>query len=152
FAQTLRRFVPKESGNVPEVVKGQKIAVGSCSTCHNLGNAGGQVGTPWAVIAAAADPACSLDCFCRFRPEASFEQLQSRVVYEKSACEAPAEIQTSYWAAQAAEQSDRHGLWQDPDPVPPWEWRKEKRTMTRFQLVSWLLIGCCSTIAAFTDL
>src|SRR5215471_18498618 len=54
FAQTLGRFVPKESGNDPEVVKGQKIAVGSCATCHNLGNAGGQMaGTPWAVLAAA---------------------------------------------------------------------------------------------------
>ena len=53
FAQTLGRFVPKESGNDPEVVKGQKIAVGSCSTCHNLGNAGGQMGPPWAVLAAA---------------------------------------------------------------------------------------------------
>ena len=51
FAQTLGRFVPKESGNDPEVVKGQKIGVGSCSTWHNLGNAGGQMGTPWAVIA-----------------------------------------------------------------------------------------------------
>jgi hypothetical protein len=51
FAQTLGRFVPKESGDDPEVVKGQKIAVGSCSTCHNLGNAGGQMaGTPWAVL------------------------------------------------------------------------------------------------------
>jgi mono/diheme cytochrome c family protein len=30
----------RDSGNDPEVVKGQKIAVGSCSTCHHLGKAG----------------------------------------------------------------------------------------------------------------
>jgi hypothetical protein len=54
FSQSLGRFTPKASGNDPEVVKGQKIAVGSCSTCHNVGNAGGQMGTPWAVLAATA--------------------------------------------------------------------------------------------------
>jgi hypothetical protein len=54
FSQSLGRFTPKASGNDPEVVKGQKIAVGSCSTCHNLGNVGGQMGTPWAVLAATA--------------------------------------------------------------------------------------------------
>jgi len=55
FGQSLGRFTPKVSGNDPEVVKGQKIAVGSCSTCHNLGTAGGQMaGTPWSVLAATA--------------------------------------------------------------------------------------------------
>jgi hypothetical protein len=54
FSQSLGRFTPKESGNDPEVPKGQKVAVGSCSSCHNRGNAGGQQGTPWAVLAASA--------------------------------------------------------------------------------------------------
>jgi mono/diheme cytochrome c family protein len=55
FGQSLGRFMPKVSGNDPEVVKGQKIAVGSCSTCHNLGNAGGQMaGTPWSVLTTTA--------------------------------------------------------------------------------------------------
>jgi hypothetical protein len=45
----------QESGNDPEVVKGQKIAVGSCCTCHNLGNASGRMaGTTWFVLAATA--------------------------------------------------------------------------------------------------
>jgi endonuclease YncB( thermonuclease family) len=39
---------------------------------------------------------------------------------------ASVETQTNYRAAQSAAQSDRLGLWQDPDPVPPW-WRKEKK-------------------------
>jgi len=34
FTQSLGRFAPKGSGNDPEVVKGQKIAVGSCISCH----------------------------------------------------------------------------------------------------------------------
>ena len=55
FSQSLGRFRPKENGNDPEVVKGQKIAVGSCTSCHNLGNAGGQMaGNPWSLLAVTA--------------------------------------------------------------------------------------------------
>jgi endonuclease YncB( thermonuclease family) len=68
-------------------------------------------------------------------------------VYEKYVGEASAEIQTSYWAAQAAAQSDRLGLWQDPDPVPPWEWRKDKRITTQSQWLNSLWFACCSTIS-----
>src|SRR6516162_4973363 len=48
-------------------------------------------------------------------------------VYEKHVGEAPDEIQTDYRDAQDDAQSEKGGLWQDPDPVPPWEWRKGKR-------------------------
>jgi endonuclease YncB( thermonuclease family) len=48
-------------------------------------------------------------------------------VYEKYVTEASPEIQTGYRATQVAAQSGRLGLWQDPDPVPPWDWRNEKR-------------------------
>jgi mono/diheme cytochrome c family protein len=53
FTQSLGRFTPKESGNDPEVVKGQKIAVGSCISCHKLGNAGGweSGGSSWQMLA-----------------------------------------------------------------------------------------------------
>jgi mono/diheme cytochrome c family protein len=53
FTQSLGRFTPKESGNDPEVAKGQKIAVGSCTSCHKLGNAGGweSGGSSWQVLA-----------------------------------------------------------------------------------------------------
>jgi endonuclease YncB( thermonuclease family) len=52
-------------------------------------------------------------------------------VYEKYVREAPLELEASYRAAQALAQSDKLGLWQDPDPVPPWEWRKAKKERSR---------------------
>ena len=54
FAQSIGRFLPKENANDPEVVKGQKIAVGSCISCHSVGNAGGHLAPSWAVLAATA--------------------------------------------------------------------------------------------------
>jgi endonuclease YncB( thermonuclease family) len=52
-------------------------------------------------------------------------------VYEKYVREAAAEIQTSYRDAQDRAQAERTGLWQDPDPVPPWEWRRNEKERTR---------------------
>ena len=76
--------------------------------------------------------------------DAGLELLKQSLcwVYEKYVGEAPAEIQSSYHDAQDTAQTQRAGLWQDPDPVPPWEWRKE----TQSQLASSLSIVCCSTI------
>jgi hypothetical protein len=55
FSQSLGLFTPKKNGSDPEVVKGQKIAVGSCISCHNLGNAGGRsAGRSWAELVAFA--------------------------------------------------------------------------------------------------
>ena len=55
FGESLGRFTPKRNGNDPEVVKGQKIVVGSCISCHDIGNVGGHAaGAPLAVLAARA--------------------------------------------------------------------------------------------------
>ena len=51
FIQSLGRLTPKKGGNDPEVVKGQKIAVGSCISCHKLGNVGGTQAS-WGALAA----------------------------------------------------------------------------------------------------
>src|SRR5262249_60499173 len=48
-------------------------------------------------------------------------------VYEKSVGEAAPLVQARYRNAQDAAQAQKAGLWQGPDPVPPWEWRGEKR-------------------------
>ena len=41
FSQSLGHFTPKKGGSDPEVMKGQKIAVGSCISCHNFKKGGG---------------------------------------------------------------------------------------------------------------
>ena len=48
-------------------------------------------------------------------------------VFEKNVSEASTLVQARYRKAQDAAQAQKAGLWQDPDPVPPWEWRGEKR-------------------------
>ena len=39
---------------------------------------------------------------------------------------------------EAAAQMSQKGLWVDPDPVPPWEWRKRKRVNAQLDVP-----GCC---------
>jgi mono/diheme cytochrome c family protein len=55
FNQSLGLFTPKKGGSDPEVMKGQKIAVGSCVSCHNFRSAGGHsANSPFFLLAAMA--------------------------------------------------------------------------------------------------
>jgi len=40
--------------------------------------------------------------------------------------EAPADVQHRYLAAGGLAKEQGIGLWIDPNPVPPWEWRRAK--------------------------
>jgi len=68
--------------------------------------------------------------------DAGLELLKAGLcwVYQKYVVEAPLELEASYRAAEALAQSDRIGLWQDPDPVPPWEWRKNEKKHSKMAL------------------
>lgn len=46
--------------------------------------------------------------------------------YRKYATEQSAEDQKLYEAAENDARSARRGLWADPEPVPPWEWRRKR--------------------------
>jgi micrococcal nuclease len=43
--------------------------------------------------------------------------------YRKYASEQPQVDRMLYEAAEARAKAERRGLWRDPDPMPPWEWR-----------------------------
>ena len=59
----------------------------------------------------------------------NLEQVRSGMawVYEKYIVNSSPEIQTNYRAAQERAQSLPLGLWIDPNPIPPWEFRKAAR-------------------------
>jgi len=55
FSESLGLFTPKKGRSDPEVMKGQKIAIGSCISCHNFGKAGGHAAdAPFFLLAAKA--------------------------------------------------------------------------------------------------
>jgi endonuclease YncB( thermonuclease family) len=45
--------------------------------------------------------------------------------------EASPDIQASYQQAQAVAREQKFGLWSDPFPVPPWDWRKSEKERSR---------------------
>jgi endonuclease YncB( thermonuclease family) len=47
--------------------------------------------------------------------------------YRKYAYEQPPKERIDYEAAEDRAAADRTGLWQDANPVPPWEWRHKHR-------------------------
>jgi endonuclease YncB( thermonuclease family) len=61
--------------------------------------------------------------------DAGWWQLRSGQawVYERYADEIPVALRIAYREAQAEARSHRRGLWADPRPVPPWQWRARQR-------------------------
>jgi endonuclease YncB( thermonuclease family) len=51
--------------------------------------------------------------------------------YERYLPEASPDIQASYQQAQAVAREQKFGLWSDPIPVPPWDWRKGEKEHSR---------------------
>lgn len=48
-------------------------------------------------------------------------------VYRKYLNELPIGTRDAYLSAESDAQSARRGLWREPSPVPPWDWRKPRR-------------------------
>lgn len=48
-------------------------------------------------------------------------------VYRKYLNELPVGTRGAYVSAEADAQSARRGLWSEPSPVPPWDWRRPRR-------------------------
>lgn len=61
--------------------------------------------------------------------DANLNQLQVGLAwhYKQYANEQPAADRQSYAAAEVSAQQGRKGLWQDANPVPPWDFRHQKK-------------------------
>lgn len=61
--------------------------------------------------------------------DAGLEQLKAGMAwwYRKFAGEQSAEDRERYEAAEQAARDGKLGLWRDPKPVPPWDWRKQSK-------------------------
>jgi endonuclease YncB( thermonuclease family) len=60
--------------------------------------------------------------------DANLEQVRSGMawVYQKYIDQSNADIRASYLQAENEGRKERLGLWSDPHPIPPWEWRHAK--------------------------
>ncbi|MFZ5557223.1 MAG: thermonuclease family protein [Pseudomonadota bacterium] len=60
--------------------------------------------------------------------DVNLAQLQAGLAwwYRKYAHEQPPAQRATYEAAEATAHTSRVGLWQDKNPVPPWEWRRAR--------------------------
>ena len=57
------------------------------------------------------------------------EQLRRGLawVYTRYLDELPYDARRLYLQTEREARDARRGLWSDPDPVPPWDWRKMRR-------------------------
>lgn len=70
--------------------------------------------------------------------DACLAQVESGLAWHYKAYEREQESvdRMRYAAAEDAARKSRRGLWVDPNPIPPWEWRKAKRTRNALQPIS----------------
>lgn len=63
------------------------------------------------------------------RKDVGLAQLDAGLAwwYRKYANEQPPQERLEYEMAETKAAVDRIGLWSDPNPIPPWEWRHPKR-------------------------
>lgn len=60
--------------------------------------------------------------------DANLEQVKAGMAwwYEKYRKEQSADDQRLYAQSEQQARAQRVGLWRDPDPTPPWDWRRRK--------------------------
>lgn len=71
--------------------------------------------------------------------DAGLEQVKAGMAwwYRHYSGDQPSEDRGRYEAAERAAQTGRRGLWIDPDPQPPWEFRRAKRSKNPSFAFSW---------------
>lgn len=75
-----------------------------------------------------AEPGCSAPA-CPRTMDANLAQVKAGFAwwYREYAQEQPPQDRDQYQHAELQAKSARDGLWRDPMPQPPWEWRKANR-------------------------
>lgn len=64
--------------------------------------------------------------------DANLEQIKAGMAwhYKQYEREQPEADRITYAHAEEQAQATRRGLWADPDPIPPWDWRKQQKAET----------------------
>lgn len=72
---------------------------------------------------------CRSSSTCPRTVDANLAQVATGMAwwYRQYAREQAPEDRIQYAEAEASARNRKVGLWRDPDPVPPWEWRRERR-------------------------
>jgi endonuclease YncB( thermonuclease family) len=73
-------------------------------------------------------PEVCLTPACLNQADAGYEQIAAGLAwhYKEHAKEQARDDRDRYAAAESQARAAKRGLWADPAPVPPWEWRKSK--------------------------
>jgi endonuclease YncB( thermonuclease family) len=102
-----------------DMVFGKEVRVDD----RKLDKYGRTIGRVWVAPAECQEPDCPKTL------DAGMALLTTGLAwhYKKYEKEQPEEEQAQYSFAESEAHAKRAGLWSDPEPVPPWEWRKAKR-------------------------
>jgi endonuclease YncB( thermonuclease family) len=116
-------FGERSKENLSRLVFGRDVRVDWRKTDRY----GRLVGTVWV---ASPDGPCRQRPDCAKTLDAGLAQLTVGLAwhYKKYASEQEPQQRGQYAFAEEEARAKRAGLWRDPNPVPPWEWRGAKRS------------------------
>jgi endonuclease YncB( thermonuclease family) len=74
-------------------------------------------------------PAVCVSPACLERTDANYQQIAAGMAwhYKEYEREQSRDDRDRYAAAESQARAAKRGLWADPAPIPPWEWRHQKR-------------------------
>lgn len=86
--------------------------------------------------------------------DANLEQVKSGMAwhYKQYEREQSATDRTVYAQAEEQARSEHRGLWIDPDPTPPWDWRKQQISDVSFSVeAEWIEVGGNDSQTVYAD-
>jgi endonuclease YncB( thermonuclease family) len=112
-------FGKKSKERMSELVAGEDVTV----DWHKKDRWGRLIGTVWAAL-----PDCRADS-CPKTLNAGLALLTPGLAwhFKKYAHERTEEDRERYAFAEEEARAKKAGLWSEPNPIPPWEWRKGQR-------------------------